>query len=64
MQNFLSKRQTDFIILYFSKAFDTVPHTKLLFKLTKYGITGNTDKWIQFFLVHKKQHVIVEWDFL
>ena len=41
MQNFDSKQQTDLVILDFSKAFDTVPHKKLPFKLSKYGITGN-----------------------
>ena len=49
MQNFDSKQQTDFVILDFSKAFDTVPHKKLLFKLSKYRITGNISKWIQSF---------------
>ena len=33
MQNFDSKQQADLVILYFSKAFDTVPHKKLLSKL-------------------------------
>ena len=60
MQNFDSKQQTDLVILNFSKAFDTVPHKKLLFKLSKYGITGNINKWIQSFLVLRKQQVIVE----
>ena len=60
MQNFDSKQQTDLVILYFSNAFDTVPHKKLLFKLNKYGIAGNINKWIQSFLVHRKQQVIVE----
>ena len=62
MQNFDSKQQTDFVILDFSKAFDTVPHKKhkKLFKLSKYGITGNINKWIQSFLVLRKQQVIVE----
>ena len=60
MQNFDSKQQTDLVILDFSKAFDTVPHKKLLFKLSKYGITGNINKWIQSFLVLRKQQVIVE----
>ena len=54
MQNFDSKQQTDLVILDFSKAFDTVPHKKLLFKLSKYGITGNINKWIQSFLVLRK----------
>ena len=60
MQNFDSKQQTDLVILDFSKAFDTVPHKKLLYKLSKYGITGNINKWIQSFLVLRKQQVIVE----
>ena len=60
MQNFDSKQQTDLVILDFSKAFDAVPHKKLLFKLSKYGITGNINKWIQSFLVLRKQQVIVE----
>ena len=60
MQNFDSKQQTDLVILDFSKAFDTVPHKKLLFKLGKYSTTGNINKWIHSFLVHGKQHVIVE----
>ena len=60
MQIFDSKQQTDLVILDFSKAFDTVPHKKLLLKLSKYGITGNINKWIQSFLVLRKQQVIVE----
>ena len=60
MQNHDSKQQTDLVILDLSKAFDTVPHKKLLFKLSKYGITGNINKWIQSFLVLRKQKVIAE----
>ena len=60
MQNFDSKRLTDLVTLDFNKAFDTVPHKKLLLKLSKYGITGNINKWVQSFLVLRKQQVIVE----
>ena len=60
MQNFDFKQQTDLVILNFSNALDTVPHLKLLFKLSEYGITGNINKWIQSFLVHRKQQVMVE----
>ena len=35
-----NKNQVDLIILDFSKAFDTVPHRKLLHKLDNYGIDG------------------------
>ena len=60
MQNFDSKQQTDLIILDLSKAFDTVPHKKLLFKVKKYGINDNINKWIQSFLMHRKQQDIIE----
>jgi len=38
------------IYLYFKKAFDTVPHQRLLRKLKAYGITGKVLEWIQDFL--------------
>ena len=60
MLNFDSKQQTDLIILDFSKAFDTVPHKKHLFKFNKYGFNVNINKWIQSFLMHRKRQVIVE----
>jgi hypothetical protein len=34
-------KQTDLIILDFSKAFEKVPHKKLLRELDNYGIRGN-----------------------
>ena len=37
-----------------------MPYEKLLFKLIKYGINDNINRWIQSFLKHKKQQVIVE----
>ena len=55
-----TKQQTDLVILDSRKAFDTVPHKKLLFKLSRYCFTGNINKWIQSFVVHRKQQVIVE----
>ena len=57
---FDSKQQADLVILHFSKAFDTIPLKKFLVKLSKYGVTGNINKWIHSFLVQRKQPVIVE----
>ena len=43
----------DLAILDFSKAFDTVPHDKLLYKLEKkYGITGKVHIWLAHFLTN------------
>jgi hypothetical protein len=63
MKNFDSKIQTDIIILDFSKAFDTVPHRKLLHKLSHYGIDGNLLKWLSPFLTKREQRFIVEGEF-
>ena len=41
--------QTDIIITDFAKAFDVVPHQRLLYKLNWYGIRGTTSQWIQSF---------------
>ena len=43
----------------FQKAFDTVPHRRLLGKLESYGITGDVLLWIQEFLKNRKQKVII-----
>ena len=50
----------DIIYFDFAKAFDFVPHKRLLYKLNAYGITGNTFEWIKSFLIGQKQFVSVE----
>ncbi|MCU7800493.1 MAG: reverse transcriptase family protein [gamma proteobacterium symbiont of Lucinoma myriamae] len=50
----------DIIYLDFRKAFDTVPHMRLIKKLEAYGIRGNLLKWIANFLKDRKQKVVVE----
>ena len=52
--------QTDAILLDFSKAFDRVPHQRLLLKLEYYGIRGTTLSWISQFLSGRSQQVLVE----
>ena len=58
---FLSRSiQTDMIITDFAKAFDAVPHQRLLYKLNWYGIRATTSQWIQSFLSNHSQRVILE----
>ena len=53
-------KQTDLILLDFSKAFDKVNHLKLRNKLSLFTITGNTLKWIEAFLIGRSQTVVLE----
>ena len=47
----------DIIYLDFQKAFDKVPHSRLLMKLAAHGINGNVLKWIEGWLCGRKQRV-------
>ena len=59
-KSYNEKKQVDIAILDFSKAFDKVPHQRLLGKLRHYGITGQTCGWIQAFLSNRTQCVVVD----
>ena len=39
--------KTDTVLLGFSKAFDKVNHSKLLWKLHQYGIRGHVLDWVE-----------------
>ena len=54
-----NRSQTDMIIMDFSKAFDSVPHNRLLLKLNHFGIQNNLLVWISNFLKHREQRVVV-----
>ena len=54
------KGQSDLLILDFSKAFDTVPHQRLLHKLSYYGIGGSTHNWISSWLTQRTQKVVID----
>ena len=60
MSYYDQNRQVDTVILDFSKAFDTVPHRKLLHKLEAYGVRGPIHNWITNFLTQRSMCVVVE----
>ena len=53
-------KQVDVVLLDFSKAFDKVPHSRLIDKLAYYGVQGTTLQWIHSFLSERKQEVLLE----
>ena len=52
-------QHVDILYLDFSKAFDKVPHKKLLQKLKKLGVQGKILSWIESWLKDRRQKVIV-----
>ena len=48
------------VLLDFSKAFDKVPHQRLLEKLCHYGLRDSLNKWIADFLADRQQEVVLE----
>ena len=52
-----NKGYVDVIYLDFMKAFDKVPHKRLLSKLKAYGIGTNIISWIADFLIGRVQKV-------
>ncbi len=51
---------THMAVLDFSKAFDKVPHERLLNKLRHYGIHGNLLAWTRHFLTSRTQQVVCD----
>ena len=57
---FESRDPVDVLYLDFCKAFDSVPHRRLLHKLSSYGVCGKLLSWIESFLVGRRQQVVVQ----
>ena len=51
--------QLDIIYCDFMKAFDKVPHKRLIYKVSKYGIKGEVLGWIESFLANRTQCVVI-----
>ena len=53
-------QQVDIIYLDIKKAFDSIPHDKLLHKLYSCGIQGNLWKWFKSYLSGRTQHIRIK----
>ena len=58
-QGIEDQQQLDVILLDFSKAFDKVPHRRLLHKLNYYGVCNDNLMWISHFLADRHQCVVL-----
>eukprot|EP00061_Rhincodon_typus_P009703 g33394.t1 len=57
-------RAVDVVYMDFGKAFDKIPHGRLVQKVKSHGIRGELARWIQNWLSHKRQKIVVERCFL
>ena len=57
--NLSTKTPVDVVFLDFAKAFDKVPHRRLISKLLNYGISGKLLTWIESFLSNRRQRVVL-----
>jgi hypothetical protein len=55
----IGESQMDVIVLDFSKAFDKVPHRRLIQKMKCYGITNKNQEWIENFLTNRQHQVVI-----
>ena len=52
-------RAVDILYLDFQKAFDKVPHKRLIMKVRALGIGGEVAKWVENWLDDRRQRVVV-----
>jgi hypothetical protein len=53
------KKPVDMVFIDFSKAFDRVPHKRLVQKLKSLGIADQLVSWIEAFLMNREQRVVL-----
>ena len=56
----MQKGHQNDVVMDSAKAFDKVAHNILLYKLSSYGVKGNTLGWIGSFLSGRSQKVVLE----
>ena len=59
LQDFDRNRAIDILYLDFQKAFDKVPHKRLMSKVRALGITGAVSNWIEAWLKDRRQRVAI-----
>ena len=58
-QDYDSYKNVDLIYLDFQKAFDSVPHKRLMTKIRALGVGGKLADWIENWLRNRKQRVVI-----
>ncbi|KAF2343194.1 Reverse transcriptase domain, partial [Trinorchestia longiramus] len=54
-----STKAVDLVYLDFQKAFDKVPHKRLMAKVEAHGIRGNYSRWIRNWVTGRTQRVVI-----
>ena len=54
-----NRLSTHCVLIDFAKAFDSVPHERLLLKLQAYGVSGSLLQWFRSFLTTREQRVVI-----
>ena len=58
-----NNKAVDLVYLDFQKAFDKVPHERLLIKVNAHGIQGDAARWIRNWLAGHRQRVCINQSF-
>ena len=54
-----NNKAVDLVYLDFQKAFDKVPHERLMVKVNAHGIHGDAARWIRNWLAGRRQRVCI-----